>query len=322
MRFFQDLAGLDFTGQMQLTILKTEGGLTVSVFINDPAAKDPAVKSIPPFVVSGSPADLDDGFFGAIQSPVAEVTGFVQSSNAFLAGLELAKKQSKEQADKNSGLKREQTEQEKKFTAAMAKSEELDVAGRPREAWSKLPKVTDFPLFKAKIEEKRKALEAKFMPAQGSLFGSAGPVATALPTATAGPQRAALVMDDDEPIYPDHDEETDRDGAEGEKLPRKRGFCQSGSLRRSGLNQPHKVILSHVSPTAMLAKTELPRVFEMKNNGAPVTLPDPNPALTPQQVMGFYAGTYPLLTTAKLSGPIVGGDKISYTFDSVLGTKG
>lgn len=52
------------------------------------------------------------------------------------------------------------------------------------------------------------------------------------------------------------------------------------------------------------------------------SLPDPDPARTPEQVMMFYSNQYPFLTTATVHGPEIEGDKMLYEFRTVLGTKG
>ena len=51
-------------------------------------------------------------------------------------------------------------------------------------------------------------------------------------------------------------------------------------------------------------------------------LPDPNPTLSPDEVMALYSGTYPELNNATLVGPEIVEDKQVFTFKTVLGTKG
>lgn len=51
-------------------------------------------------------------------------------------------------------------------------------------------------------------------------------------------------------------------------------------------------------------------------------LTDPNKALSPDEVMQFYSGSYPELTTSTCHGPKIDGDKAVYEFKSVVGTKG
>ena len=67
---------------------------------------------------------------------------------------------------------------------------------------------------------------------------------------------------------------------------------------------------------------ELERLFTFKKGQTKVTLADPNPAMTPDEVMSFYANTYPELTTATVQGPEVEEDKAVYIFTTTVGTKG
>jgi PRTRC genetic system protein C len=72
----------------------------------------------------------------------------------------------------------------------------------------------------------------------------------------------------------------------------------------------------------MLLATYLERVFILDNKGQELTLTDPEPAWSAEAVMQFYATTYPILTTAKVSAPVIRDDKVQYRFESVMGTKG
>ena len=72
----------------------------------------------------------------------------------------------------------------------------------------------------------------------------------------------------------------------------------------------------------MLLTTQLERVFLFKNKEQEINLTDPEQSLSPEAVLNFYAGTYPLLTTAKVIGPEIKNDQIQYRFETTMGTKG
>lgn len=72
----------------------------------------------------------------------------------------------------------------------------------------------------------------------------------------------------------------------------------------------------------MLLATQLPRIFRFDNKGNEVELPDPEPNFTPESVLNFFSGAYPILTTAKIEGPEIANDRIEYKFVTTLGTKG
>lgn len=66
----------------------------------------------------------------------------------------------------------------------------------------------------------------------------------------------------------------------------------------------------------------LERVFLHKDNGQEIKLTDPNEGFTIADVQNFFAGTYPVLTNAKVTGPEVKDDELQYRFESMMGTKG
>ncbi|MFD2966246.1 PRTRC system protein C [Sphingobacterium bambusae] len=72
----------------------------------------------------------------------------------------------------------------------------------------------------------------------------------------------------------------------------------------------------------MLLATQLPRVFILMDKGQVITLTDPNPKWSPQAVLNFYSANYPIVTTAKISAPVLKDDAVQYRFETVIGTKG
>lgn len=72
----------------------------------------------------------------------------------------------------------------------------------------------------------------------------------------------------------------------------------------------------------MLIAKQLDRVFLLKENGTDIRLTDPEPSWSVEAVMNFYANSYPILTTAKISAPRIEDDTVQYRFESVMGTKG
>lgn len=72
----------------------------------------------------------------------------------------------------------------------------------------------------------------------------------------------------------------------------------------------------------MLLATQLERVFILKDKGQDIRLTDPEPRWSVEAVLNFYANTYPILTTAKVSAPIICDDRIEYKLENVMGTKG
>jgi len=60
------------------------------------------------------------------------------------------------------------------------------------------------------------------------------------------------------------------------------------------------------------------RVFK---HGA-IVLSDPNPDMSPEEVMNFYSNQYPELTTSNVHGPKIEGGEAEYEFKTTVGTKG
>jgi PRTRC genetic system protein C len=67
-----------------------------------------------------------------------------------------------------------------------------------------------------------------------------------------------------------------------------------------------------------LTITKMTRLFQF--NG--IRLPDPNPNMPVDEVKALYAAQYPELATAIVNGPEAVGDKMRYTFERAIGSKG
>jgi PRTRC genetic system protein C len=74
----------------------------------------------------------------------------------------------------------------------------------------------------------------------------------------------------------------------------------------------------------MLMVKNVVREFKVKRNNAKddVVLPDPNTNMEPIDVMKFYSGQYPELTSASVNGPNMKNGKAIYLFETVIGDKG
>ncbi len=72
------------------------------------------------------------------------------------------------------------------------------------------------------------------------------------------------------------------------------------------------------TPSMTLKTTLLPREFVY--NGAKI--PDPNPAMTVEQVRDLLTAAYPEISTAAVSGPEDAGRSLRYTFTRAIGSKG
>ena len=180
--FFNQIQQLDFTGVLQLNISKgIESNLIVTVLLNNEACGDSAKNLIPPLTFNATPQEFDEGFFQQITAPIQKVSGLMVDMEKFLKQLEEVKKQSAMEKEKADKQKKEQEAKDKKFKDAMAKADELEKEGKFREAWMKVPDITEFPEKADEIRKRKTSLSDKF--ATPSLFGAMEEVKPELPQA-------------------------------------------------------------------------------------------------------------------------------------------
>lgn len=169
--FFHQIAQLQITGDLQLTIAKgAENNLIVSVMLQNEQCGDNAKNIIPPLNLRGTAEELDNGFFEKITTPIQTASGLMVDMEGFMKQLEETKKQSAMEKDKADRQKKEQEAKDKKFKDAMAKADELEKEGKHREAWVKVPEITEFPEKADEIRKRKRELSDKF--SAPSLFGA------------------------------------------------------------------------------------------------------------------------------------------------------
>ena len=169
--FFNQIQQLDFTGVLQLNISKgIESNLIVTVLLNNEQCGDSAKNLIPPLTFNATPQEFDEGFFEQITTPIQKVSGLMVDMEKFQKQLDEAKAQSAIEKAKTEKEKKEKEAKDKKFKDAMAKADELEKEGKFREAWIKVPDMTEFPEKADEIRKRKTLLSDKF--ATPSLFGA------------------------------------------------------------------------------------------------------------------------------------------------------
>lgn len=162
--FFKQIAGLEIEGTLNLTIKKDTENIVISILLNNDACGDKAKHLIPPLTIKGTAEELDEQFFATIIPPIESTSKLMVNMESYLKAQEEAQRQSameKEKADKE---KKEKEKRDKKYKELMEKVEELAEQGKPREAWTKLPSVDEYPEYAEKIRKRRKELTALFQP--------------------------------------------------------------------------------------------------------------------------------------------------------------
>jgi len=109
--FFENIAGLGFNGNLNMTIAKQESGeLAVSVLLANDKISDTAGKAIPPVLLRGIATELDEGFFEAIATPIISTTKLFANMDEYQKGLDNAKLASKQEQDKKNKSAKSKTE--------------------------------------------------------------------------------------------------------------------------------------------------------------------------------------------------------------------
>jgi PRTRC genetic system protein E len=163
MNFFQQLNALQVEGDWQINIKSSsKGAMLVSIlFINDKTG-DAARKLIPPMILKGTVQELDEGFFSTIENPVKKTAALFVNMEEYLKAQATAKEQSKMEQDKKQQEGKNKIGIDKKYETQMKKVDELEEAGKFREAYGQLPKATDFPDHEEEINERKEELAEKF----------------------------------------------------------------------------------------------------------------------------------------------------------------
>ena len=169
--FFSQIAQLDFTGNLQLTITKgAESNLIVSVLLLNEECGDSAKNLISPLTFNATAQEFDEGFIQQITAPVQKVSGLMVDMEKFQKQLDEAKAQSAIEKAKAEKEKKEQDVKDKKFKQAIDKVDELEKEGKFREAWIKVPDIAEYPEKADELRKRKTSLSDKF--ATPSLFGA------------------------------------------------------------------------------------------------------------------------------------------------------
>jgi PRTRC genetic system protein E len=99
--FFNKLSQLMTDGTViNLAVHCQNGKFTVSLFPKLNGLKDEAQNHLHPVILTGTPEELDEGFFDAVRQPVQKTTGLLTGMKAFeesIARMEAEKKETHEQ---------------------------------------------------------------------------------------------------------------------------------------------------------------------------------------------------------------------------------
>ena len=166
--FFRQLTNMKLSGDLQITLRPTtENNFVLSVLLNNEQCGDDARKLIPPLNLRGTAEELDNGFFESISAPLQTASGLMVDMENFMKQLEEAKKKSAMEKEKQDKEKKEKEAKDKKYKDALQKAETLEKEQKYKEAWSALPKISEYPDYAETIRKKQGEYENHFAP---SLF--------------------------------------------------------------------------------------------------------------------------------------------------------
>lgn len=166
--FFRQIAKMNLQGDLQFTLRPTvENSFVLSILLNNEQCGDEARKLIPPLNLRGTAEELDNGFFESVSSPLETASGLMVDMESFMKQLEEAKKKSAMEKEKSDKENKETETKQKKYKGAFEKAESLEKEGKYKDAWSALPKISEYPDFAEAICKKQDEYERHFAP---SLF--------------------------------------------------------------------------------------------------------------------------------------------------------
>lgn len=150
--FFQLLADLKLIGNFNMTInLSDSGQMVVSYSLNTRGYTDPAVKQISPFVLRGTPEEVDQMFLSRLSMPISSAVALADNTETFLQQLKKAEENTKQEKQK-----------EKDYKEAMKKVDDLYKEGKFREAYMKIPTTAQFADKAEELSKRRNEISAKF----------------------------------------------------------------------------------------------------------------------------------------------------------------
>lgn len=166
MEFFKTIAEFLHDGQqVSMAIRKSGDNIAVSILPDNRGVKDKAVENITPLVMSGSPADFEEGFADALK-PLREVQGLFSNIKEFEENTEKVKRES-EMAKK---LKDEAVKQKKEFNDLIALARKNKDGHKFKDALAVLAKAQALPSAeKAIIDKVRKEIDDAS--GSGNMFG-------------------------------------------------------------------------------------------------------------------------------------------------------
>ena len=157
MNMFEELNKIMGVGNDTTIVIRklAEDKMTVSVNFRNNAVKDEAKDLLQPFIVSGTPAELDGGFVAEISKPIAESAGLQTSMQEFEAAKKVAEAKSAALADQKKKEKEEEKARKEQYTKYLDAAKKAQAERKWKEAISALTSAKEYAdeADKAKCDE-------------------------------------------------------------------------------------------------------------------------------------------------------------------------
>lgn len=159
--------GVDIT----LVIRRSGGQMIVSALPKANGLKDEAQNRIIPLTMTGTPAEMDEGFLAAVSKPLTKASGLLTNIAEFERQTDMAAQNSKAVKEAKAAEAKAKKERKESYDRQMKEAEELIASKNYKEAMTVLQQAQ-----KEASEAERKALAEKMDKvredmSQGSLFG-------------------------------------------------------------------------------------------------------------------------------------------------------
>ena len=154
---------------LNLTIRKKGGQVTVSLMLKSQKVDDPAKDKIQPLIVTGTPDELDNEFVDAIKSPLSKSTGLLGNMAQYEKSVKEAEANSKAEKEKKEKQKKEIEARQKKEKKLLEKANEQENEEDYRGAVKTLTAALEVTSDTKKIQTRITELKGKLN--QNSLFG-------------------------------------------------------------------------------------------------------------------------------------------------------
>ncbi|WEK36147.1 MAG: hypothetical protein P0Y53_01420 [Candidatus Pseudobacter hemicellulosilyticus] len=168
--FFSLIRGLNLKGKLNLKIEILPQDLVIALWLDTGECSDPIARSIPRLTINGTAASFDRDFFDTITNPIQETDRLICEVGTYQKELEKVRNEPAAGKVKQESQKKDAGKGDKKYQDALKKSEDLEKAGKYREAWAKLPDPLLHPGQASEIRARRDDLSARF--SQPDLFAS------------------------------------------------------------------------------------------------------------------------------------------------------